>query len=892
MVLKRTGSLRCSHKLHQIGERDQARLENIIQSSLKKVMKHLSKKESEPAISILSNLGYVIDDKLWEITLMTEDSQIHEFVVSILKSRSSLQPHYQEIIDYASSIKDGYPCTSFTAASNLLAEEKREKEELEYLPSKSTAKFDLSNQCGELMMPSSPMTESSPGLYAEVLWDWLRFWDGETKQKVFLDSKLRKGDVTQIYKDVDSRLLLNYLLRHNRVKDLTLWINKLVENKDFVTLQMIVNNLDNSTVYVRDVVLDICARNGIIKEPVDFTDLLSSLRLVGGPFMKSHPAVRFHTGDTDGFHSDFIQYCVTNNLPSVLWYYCHHYQISSKLLQKLSYNIQDCTWIQMFNLFYCLTKNSHDSVVMYEASLANAGMTWSLEQPSVSQLLKIGETLTAMATLLYSPYDIHQVVPGVSKLQAIDDMSIEEVEKALLPYPKLHSALFPASTIDTPKNDVSVYDLLKDNAPFDPTRLFGWQTTNKLAGEDCLRHLPHFSSTDLVSKYGVVEKIKYTYYLKQGRPSFAFTSFLAEELDSDATTISSSRLLQATSTALWIGVRNFHVSQVSCACVVFTELLGQDSVLLRTHLQVGQEILIHLNQSIRGTGEKRKENIKRNEEQIINWLCGCILNRKKYGGFVLQKLENAIIASVAQDRIPETSFDAAQKWLIAVLFCRVLQLPMTTKFLEICAQADKWLPFLWFSQMHQYTKDQLQTILYHFKSQHLQQHLHYVIENAEAKTLLIDKTKPEKAKSKAKDSRSALYSRIGVSNKEETTVDVSSSEEEAQTELAQTLTLQNIDTESEEGMTIDIQSVPDDIFGVVFMAQKSKCPWKSLLQLSVLLCNPILAELAACFKDALIQPCICGWLVAMMDSVERDKILKDHGRNISKWTIKHSRIRD
>ena len=46
-----------------------------------------------------------------------------------------------------------------------------------------------------------------------------------------------------------------------------------------------------------------------------------------------------------------------------------------------------------------------------------------------------------------------------------------------------------------------------------------------------MKQLPSFSQIDLVTRYGYTEKIRYTYYLKQGRPAFALLSFLSEEID-------------------------------------------------------------------------------------------------------------------------------------------------------------------------------------------------------------------------------------------------------------------------------------------------------------------------------------------------------------------------
>ena len=76
------------------------------------------------------------------------------------------------------------------------------------------------------------------------------------------------------------------------------------------------------------------------------------------------------------------------------------------------------------------------------------------------------------------------------------------------------------------------------------------------------------------------------------------------------------RILEAKRAALWIGVQNFHHSPISCACVVFVEMFGLESVLLRTMLQVGQETLVHLNNQLTGTLEQRKEGVKQNEDKI------------------------------------------------------------------------------------------------------------------------------------------------------------------------------------------------------------------------------------------------------------------------------------
>lgn len=53
--------------------------------------------------------------------------------------------------------------------------------------------------------------------------------------------------------------------------------------------------------------------------------------------------------------------------------------------------------------------------------------------------------------------------------------------------------------------------------------------------------MPYFSHPELVSQFGYSEQLRYTYYLKQGRPSFALVTFLAEEFKNGGPTIPTKR---------------------------------------------------------------------------------------------------------------------------------------------------------------------------------------------------------------------------------------------------------------------------------------------------------------------------------------------------------------
>ena len=76
---------------------------------------------------------------------------------------------------------------------------------------------------------------------------------------------------------------------------------------------------------------------------------------------------------------------------------------------------------------------------------------------------------------------------------------------------------------------------------------------------------------------------------------------------------------------------------------------------------------------------------------------------------------------------------------------------------------------IFYIYMYLFWLPQLQPLLYKFRCRHLQQHLHYVIENAESK--MSARNPPPSSQGKqpttTKDVRSSLYARIGLTKEKE-----------------------------------------------------------------------------------------------------------------------------
>lgn len=85
------------------------------------------------------------------------------------------------------------------------------------------------------------------------------------------------------------------------------------------------------------------------------------------------------------------------------------------------------------------------------------------------------------------------------------------------------------------------------------------------------------------------------------------------------------RIQQACGAALWIACQNFNTCHIASSCVVFVELLGRDSALVRALIQTGRLLFAHRHRSICGGAEARQEQLKDCVAQIgrlllFSWL--------------------------------------------------------------------------------------------------------------------------------------------------------------------------------------------------------------------------------------------------------------------------------
>ncbi|PNJ15615.1 SPG11 isoform 10, partial [Pongo abelii] len=80
------------------------------------------------------------------------------------------------------------------------------------------------------------------------------------------------------------------------------------------------------------------------------------------------------------------------------------------------------------------------------------------------------------------PGGVSQVVQNEENENCLKKVDPQLLKMALTPYPKLKTALFPQCTPPSVlPSDITLYHLTQSLSPFDPSRLFGWQSANTLA---------------------------------------------------------------------------------------------------------------------------------------------------------------------------------------------------------------------------------------------------------------------------------------------------------------------------------------------------------------------------------------------------------------------------
>ncbi|XP_078097319.1 spatacsin [Mustelus asterias] len=782
----------------------------LMQAGLNLTYDCLLRKDLQEARQLLKNMGFDVKRQLHSICCYTADRDLRDFLVENLQNYISVEE--KEMVKFTHLVENLYSSSLHTmecpVSSSLLQVENTDARFAAILEQIVGHEAGIA-QCSE-RDPNSCV----------VTLDWAKWWDNVSKERIKLSRKLDTA-----IQSCSPEVLWTYLTSRHCWTKICDWIEIFQSSGSSANWPPLtpdtVNQNTRCSSYLRNKILDKLARKGVFipSELADFRQLLLRLSCTGGVMQDPHPVPVYKSTDGLDFHSCFIQFCLDQELRSLLYAYLDFYGLKPSNCPSLDGGTLHVAhpWFEFLMRMREVADDRGDTSVTFQASLANAQMLIPSNQASVSSMLLEGHTLMALATIMFAPGGIDQVMQerkdAGDSLWKVDPQLLK---MALAPYPKLRAALFPQLTPHgIPPLDISLYHLLQSLHPFDPSRLFGWQSVNLLSTCDLSNDLPHFSCPDLVNKYSITEPLDFSYYLRHGRPSYAFATFLVQQL---AKSSSPKQLIQQASIeAYTLGLAHFTVPPVAAACVAFMELLGVSSFKLRIDLKVADAILKHWCTNAEETQHSSLQNTLAEKLQNLIEFNGSSAEE------LLTHLENATWENLQSNDINRASFEAGQEWSLVAQFCRLHDITLSMAYLQECAREDEWLQFVIFAQIHNYQPNKVEALLKDF-SPTLQDHLSLAFENL----LFVSQENPV----------SCAVTKEEPSKKDES---------------------------------------PVDLFQVLYWCQEKPKPWRYLLSEAVRHSAPVLSILAACFQETDILQCLCVWIMMSSD----DAIISEATKHIN-----------
>lgn len=773
------------------------RLAALRREGLSQVYSSLQQRDLHTATALLTNMGFSVKQQLHSISQFTDDRDLREFVVVELLRRSYFSEEEAKSLSFI-----------------------REMEKLGSLPVRQyplkTPTPRALHMVNTLETPEEVLKDlvvhrrfEDSGLWVTVRLDWVKNWDRSSQMEILL-SRLQHSELPSC----DASVLWRYLTSLHDEQRVVEWI----QSSDTAQWPVLTPELvDSSTVcstFMREDILDRLARRGVFvpEELCDLERLLWRVAQSEGVMSQSSLVPLYRASQGLDFHSVFINFCLDHALQYLLYTYLQHYRLTPRNCPALSNQnlFVSHPWFEMLVKIQEITKDLSDPGLVFQASLTSAQVLLPGSHPSLSSLLLEGHSLLALASIMFAPGGIDRVLAeGESLGRSERTVDPQLLKMALSPYPKLKAALFPSGPRgNSPPQDISVYHLLQSLHPLDPSKLFSWQTANSLNTTES-SELPHFSSPALVSKFALVERLDFLYFLRHGRPSFAYATFLVQQLHgcSDVKLL----LRQAWQQVYRLCLQCFSSPSVGSAAVCFCELLGLCSLQLRVDLRAMNCILQHWSQTdTQSTPTQHLQTLVSKGLKLAEAEPGAAEE-------LIGHLEAAVCDSLERKGVGRCSYEAALEWSLPVQFCQIHGLRLSSVFPSHCAQDGHFIHFLLFVQLHSFPPQQVRALAAAF-SPTLRSHV----------TLAFQDLQVFSPRSREAEDRSGLS------------------------------------TSEEQGLTQSSEH-PKELFQVLLQSQHQSCPSRFLLQEALVQHCPTLAVFAACHQGAECVSCLCVWVLSSVD---------------------------
>lgn len=418
----------------------------------------------------------------------------------------------------------------------------------------------------------------------------------------------------------------------------------------------------------------------------------------------------------------------------------------------------------------------------------------------IASYFKTHPILLVLLVLFDSNLNSPSVIDGATSSVVIDNVEIN--------FDPLFSS-FPTLKVISDKfqkhflmNTATVWQLLANNTNLNVNFITEFV--------ESIGSVPHFNCQKLFQEHGYKKSINSIYFLKQCQPSKACRMFLAyQEMDK----------AQARLKAENLAVKNFADITVSAAAIVFLEMCGESSTLLKVHLEAINIVF---------------ELLPFEKDEIVLQFLQVNNNPE----LVANILETAIMKTIRLLDARKNFLGILKKYQIMIKFCKLHNLNLPEQLLRLFAVNNLWLPFLIFAQMHNYPLHQIRKLVQNFKNPTLLEHVnHSVLHNIDLDAFMGKR-----------NTRTSLYAKLGVHHKKPT-----ASEEAMHTSTSSLSSHDSIGSIASSGDSLD-QAEADaldmkaTLLQTLIRCHNSADPPRALLHAAQLYRNPLLAVLASIYE--------------------------------------------
>ncbi|KAM4749057.1 spatacsin [Rhinophrynus dorsalis] len=663
----------------------------VKREGLKLVYRCLQETHVQEACQLLQNMGYSIWTELKRICLHTSDQGVRTVLVNILQREGYFSAQEQEVIRTVSQIEELY-CN----------QGKRAGESHDVVYHRPLWQHCSSSQ--ESVVLQLVKTTVENGLETLLL-HWAQDWDVDTQEAIMLPLRdfqdLRLSNPCTLWRHLT--LWHNWPLISSWIECLGQW-SKSGDTGPSLWPCLTPAIVDENTMccnYTRQKVLDKLARIGVFvpSELQDFESLVERLAVSKGLMSLAATSLQNTAPEEPDLHTRFILLCAEHGLQYLLYTYLDYHSLDPQLCSALSRApFQEALpWFGFLVQIREVQSNPEDPTRIFHASLSNAHMMMPGDQPSVNSMLLEGHTLLALATNMYAPGGFDRVLKQNEEPEpSHGNIDLQLLKMALAPYPKLKAALFSHHSAPGSSLDIPLYHLMQALPPFNPTHFFTWQAANTLVAGDTRGELPHCSQPGLVSKLSMGEQLDVCFLLRSGRPAVAFATFLVQQLLRSKTP--HQLMQQAAEDVYSLALSCFHVPSVVASCVSFLELLGLSSHKLRVDVNTANLILRHTASAQEEAGQK--------SHALAQRLTRLVENEAEAARDLSASLEESV-SSILQGECGTSSTVSSVSWVVVQQFCLLHSIPMSSRYLQDCAQRQDWLQLL----VHTHTQEQISCLL-------------------------------------------------------------------------------------------------------------------------------------------------------------------------------------